>query len=436
MGIKPKEIKNTNSYFQLFLYGLFFEIVYLVLVLLTFFRDYLGDTPSIPPSNSILSKLFILWILVASFIYTLLIFRKIQKNFFWLILIFYFIFSFTLLFTWPLGSSDIFNYIYRARVFTYYEENPFLVPPANFDNDLLATFVWQKAKSIPMIYGPLWAFITFVPSWLFRDSLVLSLLFLKFLIILINFGCIILIYKILKITHPDHRFFGCLIYAWNPLILFEAAQNGHNDFVMIFFLLLAIYLYIKKKFIWVLPVLTLSVLIKFVYVLLIPLFLIFLLKQAKNKKLLFLLKTIFISLFLTSIFYLPFWESFRVFSPVFTIGELWDYSLFPFVIKLFSNLTKSQIKIIVNIVFLLIYFSILTRAKFFSSANLIRSTFWILLSFIFISLTWVMHWYFAWPIAIGVLIKDKRYILLILSLTLIAFWGYSIPYLVNCFFFG
>jgi hypothetical protein len=60
-------------------------------------------------------------------------------------------------------------------------------------------------------------------------------------------------------------------FAWNPLVLLETAQNGHNDIVMIFFLLAALWTLTTGKEAWAIPLLALSVLVKFVTILIAPL---------------------------------------------------------------------------------------------------------------------------------------------------------------------
>ena len=64
---------------------------------------------------------------------------------------------------------------------------------------------------------------------------------LKILAILAYLGCAILIYRILRNTRSDWALAGTIAFAWNPLVLIEVAQNAHNDIVMIFFLLAAVW---------------------------------------------------------------------------------------------------------------------------------------------------------------------------------------------------
>ena len=59
--------------------------------------------------------------------------------------------------------------------------------------------------------------------------------------ILAYLGSATLIYLILKQRQPRWAVAGTIAFAWNPLVLLAVAQNGHNDIVMIFFLLAAVW---------------------------------------------------------------------------------------------------------------------------------------------------------------------------------------------------
>ena len=60
-------------------------------------------------------------------------------------------------------------------------------------------------------------------------------------------GSATLIYLILKQRQPRWAVAGTIAFAWNPLVLLAVAQNGHNDIVMIFFLLAAVWALTTKR---------------------------------------------------------------------------------------------------------------------------------------------------------------------------------------------
>lgn len=84
-----------------------------------------------------------------------------------------------------------------------------------------------------------------------------------------------MIAAILRHLNADYQIAGTVLFAWNPLILHEVPGNGHNGILMMFFALLAIYLLIKRQWVWVIPTLVASVLIKWVTAILLLPFLIY-----------------------------------------------------------------------------------------------------------------------------------------------------------------
>jgi hypothetical protein len=47
------------------------------------------------------------------------------------------------------------------------------------------------------------------------------------------------------LIRPRWAILGSAFFAWNPLVLLESVQNGHNDIVMVFFLLVAVWAFTK-----------------------------------------------------------------------------------------------------------------------------------------------------------------------------------------------
>jgi hypothetical protein len=70
-----------------------------------------------------------------------------------------------------------------------------------------------------------------------------------------------------------------VLIGWCPLLLFESAGNGHNDSVMACFLAAALLAAARRAYVWVLPLLTLSLLVKYTTALAGPVALIWLLRR-------------------------------------------------------------------------------------------------------------------------------------------------------------
>ena len=187
------------------------------------------------------------------------------------------VFNCTLLLMYPTGAADLFDQIFRARELAVYGKNPFLYPPADplFAQDAFRKYVggWASTTSP---YGPVWELLAAGTAWLAGADLWRALLFFKGLVILAYAGSAMLIYATLWRVRPGWAARGLLFFAWNPLILWETAGNGHNDMVMVFFTLLSLYLLARgpRAALWAPAALALGVLSKFVPVLLLPILLV------------------------------------------------------------------------------------------------------------------------------------------------------------------
>jgi hypothetical protein len=200
----------------------------------------------------------------------------------WAVLAFATVFSLTLMFVYPVGAVDIFDYIINGRILAHYRLSPFVHVASEFPYDPFTPYAaWQ---TIPSAYGPLWAFLAAGTNLLAGSAdLLANVWAFKGLAILFYILDIGLIYGILTEIKPAYALPGAFLFAWNPLLLFETAANGHNDSVMMFFVLLAIHLLLKHRPSLSIIALTGSVMIKFITIILLPFFLLSLLEHGEKK---------------------------------------------------------------------------------------------------------------------------------------------------------
>jgi hypothetical protein len=116
----------------------------------------------------------------------------------------------------------------------------------------------------------MWEALAAGASLLGGDSLWNNLILFKALVVLAYGVSVGLTYGILRAWKPEWALRGTLFYAWNPLVLFEVAGNGHNDAVVVMFMLAGVYALVLARRWAVLPALAAGALTKFVPVLLVP----------------------------------------------------------------------------------------------------------------------------------------------------------------------
>lgn len=192
-----------------------------------------------------------------------------------------------LVFGYPLSAIDLFIYAIRSRGWALYGLNPLAATPDMLpaaDPWLGLAAEWAGAASP---YGPVWEWLSLGLFHLSGGGFLAHLLALKLLAALAYLGCTWLVYKILCRLQPAWATAGAIAFAWSPLALLESVQNGHNDVLMVFFLLAAVWTYINRPaaspapgikavllgglvMFW----LALSILVKFVTVLAAPFFII------------------------------------------------------------------------------------------------------------------------------------------------------------------
>jgi hypothetical protein len=190
------------------------------------------------------------------------------------------IFGLILLFSYPLTAIDLFIYAIRTRGWALYGLPPLSTPPEALppsDSWLGLAGEWIDAASP---YGPLWEWLSLGAFYIANGDFLGHLFALKTMGLLAYLGCSGLIYQVLRVYKPDWALTGTVAFAWNPLALFESVQNAHNDILMIFFLLVAVWLLGQRQRsqnaslidMLICLGLALSILVKFVTVLVVPFF--------------------------------------------------------------------------------------------------------------------------------------------------------------------
>ena len=394
--------------------GILTEIIYLSFYFIEPLRKYLGNqsiTLSYPCSYLFLIVIELLLLALALYI---LSFRQIVKNNinFKKIFIFFIIFNLTMLFVWPIGSADIFSYIGWSRVLSEHHTNPYLAPYSAFEHDAFYQTINNRWLSTPTPYGPLFTTISSVLTFFAGNSLLLSLFLFKLFFVIINVLNCYLVHKTFQSTRAT------FLYAWNPFILYEFSINGHSDVLTIFFLLLSLYFLLgrQRKFInyllcW--AFLLLSVLIKYMTLVLLPIiFLIILFKIKQEKeKILFCLISFAVSIIILLILFLPFWTNSNMFSTViyyifFPINEIMPagpapilniiLSVLPYYLKMNYYVWADAIsKSIFVVVYCIILIKLFIERNNINKKNIIKYLSLAFLTFIITFPTWVLPWYYT-----------------------------------------
>ena len=218
--------------------------------------------------------LLVFYFLILRFTYQ----KKVMSSLFWKIIL---LTSAILLFSYNAFSYDLFNYIFDAKIITYYGQNPYQHKALDYPQDPMLSFMHWTHRLYP--YGPIWLLITVPFSYIGLQFFLPTFLLFKLLIIGSFIGTVHYIEKISQKLFPSDSMFNTIFFALNPLVIIESLVSAHNDIVMMFFAMMATYLLIEKKYALSFLVLLLSVGIKFSTLFLVPIFLYVLILNYKKK---------------------------------------------------------------------------------------------------------------------------------------------------------
>ena len=226
--------------------------------------------------------LYILILFLLTFLYILFLNlshkNKLDKRYVWKVIL---IGVILLTFSYNAFSYDIFNYIFDAKIVTHYHANPYLHKALDYPGDPMLGFMHWTQRLYP--YGPIWLFITVPLSFIGSQVFLLTFFLFKILAASSYIGSLYYIGKILQKIKFKNEVFGLVFFGLNPLVIIESLVSAHIDIVMMFFTLLAFYLLLEKKYFLTYLNLFLSIGIKFLTGLLLPIFIWVTILQQKKK---------------------------------------------------------------------------------------------------------------------------------------------------------
>lgn len=182
-----------------------------------------------------------------------------------------------LLFSIPNLSQDFYRFIWDGRMLVN-GNNPYLYLPDNIIGN--TNFHISDAKQLYegmgslssghfTNYPPVNQFCFAIAALFAGKSIVGSIIVFKLIIIIADIGTCYFGRKLLKLQNlPEKNIF---LYFLNPLVIIELTGNLHFEGVMIFFLIWSLYLLETGKLKWAAAVFALSVSVKLVPLMLLPL---------------------------------------------------------------------------------------------------------------------------------------------------------------------
>ncbi|MCA9369533.1 hypothetical protein KC686_00050 [Candidatus Woesebacteria bacterium] len=218
-------------------------------------------------NKQLLTTLFFLFVFILFFLYFSSI-KKYEKILGYPIVLVGIFILLTL--SYPALSHDIFNYIFNAKIVWVYQQNPHEVAALSFPDDVWTRFMHNTHTPAPYGYG--WTLISLAPFSLGLSKFMPTFFLFKFFSFFSYISFFVLFTK--KVTLSRYT----LLFLLNPLVLIEILSSAHNDLWMMLPAVGAIMLLMKnrlskKNSILALLLLTVSISIKLVTVVLLPIYL-------------------------------------------------------------------------------------------------------------------------------------------------------------------
>lgn len=142
-----------------------------------------------------------------------------------------------LLLSYPFLSHDFFNYLFDAKIVTFYHQNPYIHRALDYPTDQWIRFMHWTHRTYP--YGPTWLLISIVPSFLSFGKFILDFIFFKMLF------TIFYIIATLSLAKLNKKW--AMFFATSPLVIIEGLVSSHNDLVAVAIGIFGINLLLSKK---------------------------------------------------------------------------------------------------------------------------------------------------------------------------------------------
>jgi alpha-1,6-mannosyltransferase len=343
------------------------------------------------------------------------------------------------LFSTPALSQDFYRFIWDGHCILS-QINPFQYKPNDIINSIAtfpnATYLYEKMGDLSAShfsnYPPINQFLFAISAFVGGKSLLVSTMALRIIIILADLGIYYYGRKILFHfnKNPENIFW----YFLNPLVILELTGNLHFEGVMLFFFIAGLHYLIKSRWIIAAVFIALSIAVKLLPLLLLPLFFKYF---GFKKSILFYLLVIGLNV----LFFLPFLNTSLIDNYVETIS-LW-FTNFEFNASIYYLVreigyyvkgyniiqTIGQITPIITIAFIL-FFAFLKKNK--SVEQVTINSLLIVSLYLFISTT-VHPWYVINLVLLSVLTKYKFPIIWSFVIIL-SYYAYSVfPFKENRF---
>lgn len=355
------------------------------------------------------------------------------------------VFSLALLPMYPADAADVYDYALRGRMTTLYGLNPMRDLPTEVRSDPFYSF--SSLRQQPSAYGPAWEALAALASRIAGDDRNTNVIVFKFISV-VGYGLIgLLVGLTLRRVAPRRTLTGVYLFLWNPLAVYMTAGNGHNDTIMMLFVVLGFYCLARRWYVGATCSMILGGLVKFVPFVLVPIIAVIALRElGGTQRLRYVLRAAAGSLLLVVLLYAPFW-----FGPQMLVGS------FGYRTRMFTGSVATVARMALGPVLdgkvgeaaqtpvaaSVVQYAALALFGLFYASQLVaasRSRDWpaqvrvatsVLFFYILVTTTWFQPWYALWPLACAALFDNSPTRRLILYFSYLVTWQPFLYYYIT-----
>lgn len=340
--------------------------------------------------------------------------------------------------------NDLRLYFFHAKIFSVYGQNPYFTAPLQFVFDPDFSYIQHWAGQT-FNYGPVWLVASMLPL-LFTHTMESGIFWYKIISLLAYAGTVLCVYRLYQ---SDKKIlFLALVH---PVLLYWGITGGHNDMLMLFFVMACLLALQKEKFFWAILLFVFAVLVKYPAALLFPFVLWHIYKHYGWRK---TALSVFAVLFVVFVSYLPFSAGFsaytgsmslinpRLSGPAFSAAYFLTAKTLEYDTFVFQKMAMVFFAIMVfGYTGLVLYW--LKKSEGLENSN--ARFFWIFFWLYFVTF-WFQPWYILWivPFTFVFLKHSPRHffaqcaftayslIFYIVSYTYSSFFGMAVALMIAC----
>lgn len=252
--------------------------------------------------------------------------------------------------------------------------------------------------------------------------------------------------RLLKLPRPG---LGLYLFFWNPLLLLHHVANGHNDMVMVLFIMLSALALAANRWLWIGPALSAAVLTKYAAIVIVPFAIGFLIRHQAWKALAGGFALGLAVLGLSALPYLPDLARFKL-DAITTNAQVSHASIHHFFFTVYKYIAlpfgweqenlavRSILKSLLLFIYVICYGWLgvrAIRAKIYQRQDLLRDALLVTLGLVMLASTKFYPWYFGmfFPMALLLPVGHwlRRLVVMVSVFQMLGFTGLGQAHFIN-----